>query len=41
MVVKKGHDTEKAEKIWRDWEAFAAYAFVSRILLSLIARQLI
>ncbi len=22
-----GHPTEKAEKIWKDWEAFAAYAF--------------
>ncbi|MCC5929787.1 MAG: DNA polymerase III subunit alpha [Cyclobacteriaceae bacterium] len=22
-----GHDVEKAEKIWKDWEAFAAYAF--------------
>ncbi|PVW14193.1 DNA polymerase III subunit alpha [Marixanthomonas spongiae] len=24
---KKGHDPEKLEKIWRDWEAFASYAF--------------
>ena len=23
----KGHDAEKLEKIWKDWEAFAAYAF--------------
>mgnify|MGYP001136515466 CR=1 FL=1 len=23
----KGHDEEKLEKIWRDWEAFASYAF--------------
>jgi DNA polymerase-3 subunit alpha len=23
----RGHDTEIAEKIWGDWEAFAAYAF--------------
>ena len=23
----RGHDTEIAEKIWRDWESFAAYAF--------------
>lgn len=23
----KGHDNEKLEKIWRDWEAFASYAF--------------
>jgi DNA polymerase-3 subunit alpha len=23
----KGHDKEKLEKIWRDWEAFASYAF--------------
>ncbi|WP_299211298.1 DNA polymerase III subunit alpha [uncultured Dokdonia sp.] len=23
----KGHDPEKLEKIWKDWEAFAAYAF--------------
>jgi len=23
----KGHDVEKLEKIWKDWEAFAAYAF--------------
>lgn len=22
-----GHDAEKLEKIWRDWEAFASYAF--------------
>ncbi|MDH5399242.1 MAG: DNA polymerase III subunit alpha [Cyclobacteriaceae bacterium] len=24
---KHGHPTDKAEKIWKDWEAFAAYAF--------------
>jgi DNA polymerase-3 subunit alpha len=24
---KNGHDTEKLEKIWKDWEAFASYAF--------------
>ena len=24
---KKGHDEEKLEKIWKDWEAFASYAF--------------
>ncbi|RFN59416.1 DNA polymerase III subunit alpha [Marixanthomonas ophiurae] len=24
---KKGHDAEKLEKIWKDWEAFASYAF--------------
>jgi DNA polymerase-3 subunit alpha len=24
---KKGHPTEKLEKIWTDWEAFAQYAF--------------
>ncbi len=24
---KNGHPREKLEKIWRDWEAFAAYAF--------------
>ena len=24
---KKGHDPEKLEKIWKDWEAFASYAF--------------
>ncbi len=24
---KNGHPVEKAEKIWKDWEAFAAYAF--------------
>ncbi|WP_430896046.1 MULTISPECIES: DNA polymerase III subunit alpha [unclassified Paraflavitalea] len=24
---KKGHDKEKLEKIWTDWEAFAQYAF--------------
>jgi len=24
---KNGHDSEIAEKIWKDWEAFAAYAF--------------
>jgi DNA polymerase III subunit alpha len=23
----KGHPTDKLEKIWTDWEAFAAYAF--------------
>ncbi len=23
----KGHDPEKLEKIWKDWEAFASYAF--------------
>ena len=24
---KKGHDVSKLEKIWKDWEAFASYAF--------------
>jgi DNA polymerase III subunit alpha len=24
---ERGHDVEKLEKVWRDWEAFAAYAF--------------
>ena len=24
---ERGHDTDTAEKIWGDWEAFAAYAF--------------
>jgi DNA polymerase-3 subunit alpha len=24
---EKGHDLERLEKIWRDWEAFASYAF--------------
>tara|TARA_Y100000991_G_scaffold215560_1_gene206528 strand:- start:74 stop:4432 length:4359 start_codon:yes stop_codon:yes gene_type:complete len=24
---ERGHDVEIAEKIWRDWESFAAYAF--------------
>lgn len=24
---ENGHDAEKLEKIWRDWEAFASYAF--------------
>ena len=24
---EKGHDKEKLEKIWKDWEAFASYAF--------------
>jgi len=23
----KGHDAEKLEKVWKDWEAFASYAF--------------
>lgn len=23
----RGHDRDKLEKVWRDWEAFAAYAF--------------
>src|SRR5690554_922930 len=23
----KGHDAKKLEKIWKDWEAFASYAF--------------
>ena len=26
-AAKKGHDPEKLEKIWKDWEAFASYAF--------------
>ncbi|HYE56108.1 MAG TPA: DNA polymerase III subunit alpha, partial [Chitinophagaceae bacterium] len=26
-AVKKGHDAEKLEKIWTDWESFAQYAF--------------
>ncbi|MGJ8665669.1 MAG: DNA polymerase III subunit alpha [Patiriisocius sp.] len=26
-AVAKGHDAEKLEKIWKDWEAFASYAF--------------
>ncbi len=25
--TEKGHDAEKLEKIWTDWEAFASYAF--------------
>ncbi|MCE2497071.1 MAG: DNA polymerase III subunit alpha [Flavobacteriales bacterium] len=25
--AERGHDTEIAEKVWKDWEAFAAYAF--------------
>lgn len=25
--ASKGHDTGKLEKIWKDWEAFASYAF--------------
>jgi DNA polymerase-3 subunit alpha len=24
---ERGHDAEKLEKIWKDWEAFASYAF--------------
>ena len=24
---ERGHDTEILEKIWKDWEAFASYAF--------------
>ena len=24
---ENGHDTSKAEKVWKDWEAFASYAF--------------
>ncbi|MRT16292.1 DNA polymerase III subunit alpha [Vitellibacter sp. q18] len=27
QAVEKGHDPEKLEKIWKDWEAFASYAF--------------
>jgi DNA polymerase-3 subunit alpha len=27
QAKEKGHDEEKLEKIWRDWESFAAYAF--------------
>jgi len=27
QASKKGHDPEKLEKIWKDWEAFASYAF--------------
>ncbi|MDO4229988.1 MAG: DNA polymerase III subunit alpha [Capnocytophaga sp.] len=27
QAAEKGHDPEKLEKIWRDWEAFASYAF--------------
>ena len=26
-AVANGHDQEKLEKIWKDWEAFASYAF--------------
>ena len=25
--AERDHDTEVAEKVWKDWEAFAAYAF--------------
>ena len=25
--AENGHDSEKLEKIWKDWEAFASYAF--------------
>ncbi|MEX2565573.1 MAG: DNA polymerase III subunit alpha [Cyclobacteriaceae bacterium] len=27
QAASKGHDKSKLEKIWRDWEAFASYAF--------------
>lgn len=27
QAAAKGHDEEKLEKIWKDWEAFAEYAF--------------
>ncbi|GHC46508.1 DNA polymerase III subunit alpha [Ulvibacter litoralis] len=27
QAAAKGHDAEKLEKIWKDWEAFASYAF--------------
>ena len=27
QAKSNGHDEEKLEKIWRDWEAFASYAF--------------
>ncbi len=27
QAVEKGHDAVKLEKIWKDWEAFAEYAF--------------
>lgn len=27
QASKKGHAVDKLEKIWKDWEAFAAYAF--------------
>lgn len=26
-AVKKGHPEDKLEKIWKDWTAFAQYAF--------------
>lgn len=27
QATERGHDAEKLEKIWKDWEAFASYAF--------------
>src|SRR5690554_1734203 len=27
QAEERGHDSEKLEKIWRDWKAFASYAF--------------
>jgi len=27
QAMEKGHDPEKLEKVWTDWEAFASYAF--------------
>jgi len=27
QAAENGHDAEKLEKIWKDWEAFASYAF--------------
>ena len=27
QAIEKGHSEEKLEKIWKDWEAFAEYAF--------------
>jgi DNA polymerase III subunit alpha len=27
QAASKGHDAKKLEKIWKDWEAFASYAF--------------
>jgi DNA polymerase-3 subunit alpha len=39
QAAAKGHPEDKLEKIWKDWEAFAEYAFNKSTYYAWIAYQ--